>query len=44
MSDSTWRELFPEGRVIYYEGDEPEEFAREIEREFVWLLDEETGR
>jgi hypothetical protein len=30
----TWRELFPEGRQIYYEGDEPDKFAHEILTEF----------
>jgi hypothetical protein len=30
----SWRELRPEGREIYYEGDEPEKFVEEIKAEF----------
>jgi hypothetical protein len=29
-----WRELFPNGRHIYYEGDDPDGFAAEIRTEF----------
>ena len=29
-----WSELFPKGRHIYYEGDEPQEFAEQIRTEF----------
>jgi hypothetical protein len=32
--EPTWRELFPEGRTIFYEGDDPETFAQEILAEF----------
>jgi hypothetical protein len=34
MTEPPWRELFPEGRTIFYEGDEPEKFAQEILAEF----------
>ena len=30
----TWRELRPEGRHIFYEGDDPQKFAEEIRTEF----------
>ena len=30
----TWRELFREGRFIFYEGDDPEGFAKEINERF----------
>ena len=30
----TWRELFPSGRSIFYEGDKPEKFTHEIQAEF----------
>ena len=30
----TWSELFPEGRDIYYEGVNPQQFVREIAAEF----------
>lgn len=33
-TDTTWRELCPEGRTIFYEGDEPEKFVQEIVAEF----------
>lgn len=33
-TDTTWRELYPDGRDIYYEGDTPECFALEIKSEF----------
>jgi hypothetical protein len=29
-----WSELFPTGRFIFYEGDDPEGFRREIKAEF----------
>jgi hypothetical protein len=29
-----WRELFPKGRRIYYEGDDPQGFAEQIRTEF----------
>jgi len=29
-----WSELFPKGRLIYYEGDEPQKFARQVELDF----------
>lgn len=29
-----WSELFPEGRWLYYEGDDPEGFANEMVSEF----------
>jgi hypothetical protein len=33
--DSTpWSEMFPDGRCIFYEGDEPQKFAEEIKAEF----------
>jgi hypothetical protein len=34
MTETTWSELFPNGRHIFYEGDEPLQFAREILAEF----------
>jgi hypothetical protein len=33
-TETTWRELFPKGRPIFYEGDEPQQFAEEIRTEF----------
>jgi len=33
-TDTTWRELFPNGRSIYYEGDQPEQFRQQILDEF----------
>jgi hypothetical protein len=30
----SWSELFPDGRIIYYEGECPDEFAAEIKHEF----------
>jgi hypothetical protein len=30
----SWSEMFPRGRHIYYEGDEPQKFADEIRTEF----------
>ena len=29
-----WQRLFPEGRCIFYEGDDPEGFAEQIKAEF----------
>lgn len=29
-----WRELFPKGRDIYYEGETPKKFAQEIKAKF----------
>ena len=34
MSEKTWAELFPNGRGICYEGDDPEGFIAEIKAEF----------
>ncbi len=34
MSTTTWRELFPDGRVIFYEGDDPAGFVTTIKAEF----------
>ena len=34
MSETSWRDLFPYGRGICHEGDDPEGFAAEIRREF----------
>jgi hypothetical protein len=34
MGNKTWAELFPEGRGICYEGDDPEGFVAEILAEF----------
>ena len=31
---SSWSELFPDGRFIYYEGNNPEAFVEEIKRKF----------
>jgi hypothetical protein len=31
---TSWRELFPAGRTIFYEGDEPCKFANYIRSEF----------
>jgi hypothetical protein len=30
----TWKELFPDGRFIYYECDDPEGFIKEIKKKF----------
>lgn len=30
----TWSELFPEGRHIFYEGDDPKAFAKEMQEKF----------
>lgn len=34
MTDTTWVSLFPEGREIFYEGDDPERFRQQIKTEF----------
>jgi hypothetical protein len=34
MSSSTYAELFPGGRTIFYEGSDPEGFAEQIKAEF----------
>ncbi len=34
MKLKDWSELFPNGRHIYYEGDDPPGFAREIKSKF----------
>jgi hypothetical protein len=31
---TTWAELFPNGRLIFYEGDNPERFVRTLRRRF----------
>lgn len=31
---SKWSELFPHGRRLYYEGNDPESFCREIKKKF----------
>jgi hypothetical protein len=33
-SPNSWADLFPDGRVIFYEGDNPDEFVTTIRREF----------
>jgi hypothetical protein len=33
-TDCTWRELFPEGRDLFYDGDDPDGFAAEIKARF----------
>jgi hypothetical protein len=30
----TWSKMFPNGREIFYEGEKPEAFAKEIKRKF----------
>jgi hypothetical protein len=30
----SWKELFPEGRVIYYEGNDPAGFAKEMKQKY----------
>ena len=34
LADINWAKLFPEGRDLYYEGENPEEFAEAIREEF----------
>lgn len=29
-----WQEMFPEGRVLFYEGDDPEGFVKEMKEKF----------
>ena len=33
-TETTWRELCPNGRVLYYEGDDPDGFRAQIKAEF----------
>jgi hypothetical protein len=30
----SWQEMFPEGRVVFYEGDDPEGFVKEMKEKF----------
>lgn len=30
----TWQEMFPNGRYVYYEGDNPNVFAKEMQEKF----------
>jgi hypothetical protein len=32
--NTTWKELFPDGRTIFYEGEDPDEFVAEMKRRF----------
>jgi hypothetical protein len=34
MYERTWAEMFPEGREIFYEGDNPNAFANEIKEKY----------
>jgi len=34
VSNTTWQELFPDGRYLVYEGEDPVWFVAAIEREF----------
>jgi hypothetical protein len=34
IPDTSWKRLFPEGRTIFYEGDDPEGFRQQIKAEF----------
>ena len=34
MKLKKWSELFPEGRHIFYEGDDPKGFAKEMKEKF----------
>jgi hypothetical protein len=34
VRDTTWSSLFPEGRHIFYEGDDPTRFVSQVEAEF----------
>lgn len=34
LADINWAKLFPEGRDLYYEGEQPEEFAEAVPEEF----------
>jgi hypothetical protein len=42
--ESTWAELFPQGRTIFYEGDDPEGFRRQIKDEFAFDVADLPGR
>jgi hypothetical protein len=39
-AETTWAELFPEGRFIFYEGDDPTGFADEIWERFNFAVDQ----
>jgi hypothetical protein len=43
---STWRSMFPDGRHIFYEGDDPAGFARQVQAEFNFdpAVDSSWGR
>ena len=30
----TWQEMFPDGRVLFYEGDDPDGFVKEMKEKF----------
>ena len=30
----TWQEMFPDGRHVFYEGNKPKEFAKEMKEKF----------
>jgi len=34
QGEHPWKDLFPQGRTIYYEGDDPEAFAQQVKTEF----------
>lgn len=34
MKATTWSDMFPDGRTIYYEGDDPQAFVEEIKQRF----------
>jgi hypothetical protein len=39
----SWAELFPNGRVIFYEGDDPEGFVAEIKKRFAFDPSADAG-
>lgn len=39
----SWSELYPDGRFIYYEGEDPEGFVRTIVEEFGFNPSEDHG-
>lgn len=43
VADTTWLSLYPEGRHIFYEGDGPAGFARQILAEFGFSVDDNPG-
>ena len=43
MSNNTWAELFPDGRTIFYEGDDPEAFRKLVKTEFGFDPSEHPG-